>query len=125
MIQALIGPLASLVAQWFTNRAEVSKARHERKLNEIANDAQWETQAMANAMYSWKDEWWTVVLSLPIIALMFGVAFDNVMVITKVKEVFTIMSTLPEWYQYLLYIAVLASFGIKGVDKMMTFKQGN
>ena len=122
MIQALIGPVASLVSQWFTNRAEVAKAKHERKLNEIANDAQWESQAMANAMYSWKDEWWTVVLSLPVIALMVGVGMGDAELIAKVKEVFAIMSTLPEWYQYLLYIAVLASFGIKGVDKMMTFK---
>lgn len=122
MLQALIGPLASLATQWFSNRAEVAKAKHERKLNEIANDADWESKAMANAMYSWKDEWWTVVLSLPVIFLMVGVGMGDAELIAKVKEVFAIMSTLPEWYQYLLYIAVLASFGIKGVDKMMTFK---
>lgn len=122
MLQALIGPLASLATQWFSNRAEVAKAKHERKLNEIANDADWESKAIEGAMYSWKDEWWTIVLSLPVIFLMVGVGMGDAELIAKVKEVFAIMSTLPEWYQYLLYIAVLASFGIKGVDKMMTFK---
>jgi hypothetical protein len=34
-----------------------------------------------------------------------------------VKEGFAILSTLPEWYQYLLYIAISASFGIKGVGQ--------
>lgn len=124
MIQALIGPLASLATQWFSNRAEVSKARHERKLQKIANDASWEDKAIEGAMYSWKDEWWTIVLSLPVIALMVGVGMGDTEVIFKVKEVFEILSGLPEWYQYLLYIAVLSSFGIKGVDKMLSFKKG-
>ena len=122
MWTALIQPLASVVTQWFTNRAEVSKAEHERKLAKIANDADWETKAIESSMYSWKDEWWTIVLSAPVVALMVGVGMGDAELIAKVKEVFAIMSTLPEWYQYLLYIAVLASFGIKGVDKMMTFK---
>ena len=34
-----------------------------------------------------------------------------------VKEGFDILATLPEWYQYLLYIAISASFGIKGVGQ--------
>ena len=34
-----------------------------------------------------------------------------------VKEGFQVLSTLPDWYQYLLYIAISASFGIKGVGQ--------
>jgi hypothetical protein len=34
-----------------------------------------------------------------------------------VKEGFEILATLPDWYQYLLYIAISASFGIKGVGQ--------
>ena len=34
-----------------------------------------------------------------------------------VKEGFEILNTLPEWYQYLLFIAISASFGIKGVGQ--------
>jgi hypothetical protein len=30
---------------------------------------------------------------------------------------FDVLSDLPEWYQYLLYIAISASFGIKGVGE--------
>ena len=42
-----------------------------------------------------------------------------------VKEGFAILSTLPEWYQYLLYIAISASFGIKGVGQAAKmFKKG-
>ena len=34
-----------------------------------------------------------------------------------VKDGFEILASLPEWYQYLLYIAISASFGIKGVGQ--------
>jgi len=34
-----------------------------------------------------------------------------------VQEGFKVLSTLPDWYQYLLYIAISASFGIKGVGE--------
>ena len=30
---------------------------------------------------------------------------------------FEVLNTLPDWYQYLLFIAVSSSFGIKGVGQ--------
>jgi hypothetical protein len=30
---------------------------------------------------------------------------------------------LPEWYQYLLFIAISSSFGIKGVSKLMSLRK--
>ena len=33
------------------------------------------------------------------------------------KRVLRCLPTLPDWYQYLLYIAISASFGIKGVGQ--------
>ena len=32
---------------------------------------------------------------------------------------FEVLNTLPDWYQYLLFIAVSSSFGIKGVGQAM------
>ena len=34
-----------------------------------------------------------------------------------VRNGFEVLNTLPEWYQYLLFIAISASFGIKGVGQ--------
>jgi len=34
------------------------------------------------------------------------------------------LNSLPEWYQYLLFIAVSASFGLKSADKIMGLKKG-
>ena len=43
---------------------------------------------------------------------------ENIVVVSfYVKEGFEVLATLPDWYQYLLYIAISASFGIKGVGQ--------
>ena len=36
-----------------------------------------------------------------------------------VRTGFEVLNTLPEWYQYLLFIAISASFGIKGAGQAM------
>jgi hypothetical protein len=33
------------------------------------------------------------------------------------------LSGLPEWYQYLLFIAISSSFGIRGVGKLMELRK--
>jgi hypothetical protein len=73
---------------------------------------------------SWKDEYLIVLLTLPLWSMAYAVAFDSPEVVDRVKEVFTTLGELPEYYQYLLYVAVLASFGIKGADKLMGLKKG-
>ena len=35
----------------------------------------------------------------------------------EVRAGFDVLSTLPEWYTWLLFIAVLSSIGIKGVGQ--------
>jgi hypothetical protein len=32
------------------------------------------------------------------------------------------LNMLPDWYQYLLFMAVSASFGIRGADKLLALK---
>jgi len=36
---------------------------------------------------------------------------------------FAALSKLPDWYSYLLFIAVSASFGIRGADKLMKMRK--
>ena len=56
---------------------------------------------------SWKDEWFAVVLSLPLIG-----AFIPSMV-PYVEQGFTVLSTMPDYYKAFLGGAIAASFGIK------------
>ena len=123
MWQALVSPLLSLGKQWLSNKAEEKQATHEAKLKRIAQEADWEATMAQGSLTSWKDEWFTVVLSVPVVAVGFGIALDNPLVLVRTKEALDTLSGLPEWYQYLLYIAVLSSFGIRGVDKLMELRK--
>ena len=60
----------------------------------------------------WKDEFKGLVVLLTPAVLVFIPGMRD-----HVNEGFAVLSTLPDWYQYLLFIAISASFGIKGVGQ--------
>lgn len=120
---SLLGPVADLGKTFLNNKAEKSKAKHEQQLEVIKNGAEWESK-MANASASsWKDEFWTICLAAPIFMIGYAIAVDDVAVIQRVDMAFAALDTLPEWYQYLLFLAVSASFGIRGADKLMKLRK--
>src|SRR5210317_820877 len=124
MLNLLLGPALELGKDFLKGKAEEKKAIQERKINAIQNDADWEAKMADATANSWKDEFWSIVLALPIVAIAYSVAIDDVSIIDRVKEGFAVLNDLPEWYQYLLFIAVSASFGLKSADKLMNLKKG-
>lgn len=113
MWQALIGPIFSLGKQWLENKQEKSKAKHQAELNRIYQDGAAETSLIAQMATSWKDEYWTLVVSTPVLAIMYGVATDNDKIIARVRDGMTALETMPTWFQLILSVAVLTSFGVK------------
>ena len=122
MIQALIGPIANLAGTWFQNKVEKTKAEGMAKVAEAkaratvaekvaAGEVEWEGKMAQASDNSWKDEFALVVLLAPAILVFIPGMTEYV------RNGFEILNTLPEWYQYLLFIAISASFGIKGVGQ--------
>ena len=122
MIQALIGPIANLAGTWFQNKVEKTKAEGMAKVAEAkaratvaekvaAGEVEWEGKMAQASDNSWKDEFALVVLLAPAILVFIPGMTEYV------RNGFEILNTLPEWYQYLLFIAIFASFGIKGVGQ--------
>ena len=124
MLQMLLGPAMELGKEFLQGKAEEKKAIQERKINMIQNDAEWENKMADATSNSWKDEFWSIILALPIVAVAYSVAIDDVSIIERVNQGFDALNSLPEWYQYLLFIAVSASFGLKSADKIMGLKKG-
>ena len=122
MIQALIGPIANLAGSWFENKIAKTKAEGQAKVAEAkaratvaekvaAGEVEWEGKMADATNDSWKDEFALVVLLAPAILVFIPGMREYV------KQGFVVLETLPDWYQYLLYIAISASFGIKGVGQ--------
>jgi hypothetical protein len=124
MLNLLLGPALELGKDFLKGKAEEKKAIQQRKISAIQNDADWENKMADATSNSWKDEFWSIILALPIMAVVYSVAMDDVSIIERVNEGFAALNQLPEWYQYLLFIAVSASFGLKSADKLMGLKKG-
>ena len=124
MLNLLLGPAVDLAKDFIKGKAEEKKAIQERKIQAIQNDADWENKMADATKNSWKDEWFSLILSAPLIAVAYSVAMDDSQIIARMNEAFDALNALPEWYQYLLFIAVTASFGVKGADKLMNLKKG-
>ena len=65
---------------------------------------------------SWRDEWFTIILSLPLLIVFGSIFLDKPEWITKLKEGFETLNQLPEWYIYALLAAIASSFGLKVTD---------
>ncbi len=119
MAVPIIGPLISLVTtlggSWLKRKeiqAEGKVMIEQKKLDNLAakdaSEAEWDlAQANASAN-SWKDEWLTILVSIPMI-----LAFINDETRRIVTEGFEALTGMPEWYQYAIGIVFAASFGIK------------
>lgn len=119
---ALISPITGLIGNYLNNKKEEVQARHQARLQVIQNDADWESKMAHASASSWKDEFWTIVLAVPLFCLGYSVVVDDASIVERVRNSFSTLDTLPDWYQYLLFLAVSASFGIRGADKLMKLK---
>jgi len=123
MWQSLIGPISTLVSGHLKNRTEEKQAKHKAKMQVIQNDADWESKMADASANSWKDEFWTIILAIPIFMIGYAIAADDMDVVVRVSESFKALSELPEWYQYLLFIAISSSFGVRGAKSLMEMRK--
>jgi len=121
-ILSIFAPAVGLAKTWMNNKAEEKQAVHARKLTAITNDADWESKMADATASSWKDEYLIVLLTSPVIAIMYGAMTNDPQLIERVQFGLETLELLPDWFSYLLGIGVTASFGVKGVDKFMKMR---
>ena len=123
MLQALIGPVSGLIGSWMDSKTEeqrgksaVAKAKAEAEakvmVSAATSTADWEKLMAKGSQSSWKDEWLTILFSIPLI-----VAFAGEWGRTIVAEGFAALEVMPDWYQYTLGVIVAASFGVRSATK--------
>ena len=120
MLSLLLKPLLSIAGTAVTGFVETKKAKQVAKITEIkattalreqqiAGKVAWEASAVDQMKGSWKDEVSLVVLLLPAV-LVFTPWQEHI------HQGFIALQDLPSYYHNLLYIAISASFGIKGAQ---------
>jgi len=99
----------------------INEAVTQAKITHIANgqtaDIKWENLSVTNS--GWKDEWFTIILSIPAIL----VFIPNMA--PYVKDGFAALKECPDWYQWMLGIAVGSAFGYRKIADFMKLKKGD
>ena len=124
---AALGPIANLAGSWLQGKADKNAADAELKLTEAKAKSQilrskntsvadWERIMAEGSKSSWKDEWFVIVLSIPLI-LAFIPGAEGL-----VARGFEQLSKAPDWYFYSLGIAIGASFSIRGAQALFKRK---
>ena len=123
MIGQLIGPIASIAGGWLQGKADVKAAEAKLKLTEAeakakimlskeTSIADWERIMAQGSQNSWKDEWLTILFSIPLVLVFLGDTGRQV-----VADGFAALEKMPDRYQYTLGVIVAASFGVRSATK--------
>lgn len=117
-VKALLSPIAEGFKSWNDGRvkikeakinAEVARYNAQAKVAEMVQqqEGDWDIEALRQSQYSWKDEWFTIILSLPFIGAFIPKVQDYVIV------GFNYLNETPDWYRLAFLGAVCASFGLR------------
>lgn len=124
MLQAFLGPVANLAGSWLQGKADKNAATAKLKLVEAESKAKillsketstadWERIMAENSDGSWKDEFFSIILAIPLF-LCFIPGMEGV-----VAHGFEQLSMAPDWYFWALLTAISSSFGVKGAKQFM------
>ena len=123
MINLLLQGLMGVASDAIGGYVETKKAKAKQKLvqieaettimeKQIAGEIDWDVTAQKNSSGSWKDEYLTILFSIPLLLCFLPFTVEYV------ERGFQALSMTPDWYKYTLGVIVSASFGIKGATKM-------
>jgi hypothetical protein len=118
MIGQIIGAVGGLASSYLDGKVAIQKANAEIRVKQATGELDWDIAAMNSTQNSWKDEWITLLFSIPLILAFCGDWGNQI-----VQAGFTALETMPTWYQYSLGGIVSASIGMRSVSKFFTGKK--
>tara|TARA_E500000318_G_C3525418_1_gene198192 strand:- start:166 stop:549 length:384 start_codon:yes stop_codon:yes gene_type:complete len=127
MINILLQGLLGVAGEAVTGYMDTKKAKAKQKLvkieaetslmeKKIKGEIDWDVEAVKGSKESWKDEYLTILFSIPLLLCFLPFTVDYV------ERGFEALALTPDWYKYTLGVIVSASFGIKGASKMFNKK---
>ena len=120
MIWGLLGTVAKGAVDVIKTKTETKKLMAEAEQTHIRTmaegDIEYAIATQKNMQNSWRDEWFTVILSLPLLIVFGAIFFGKPEWIDKLQEGFSTLNNLPEWYIWALMASIASSFGLKISD---------
>jgi uncharacterized ion transporter superfamily protein YfcC len=119
----------SIAKMAFQTGAHVMKNRQQTKMlvsdaerlhaQKMANgEVEYKKAVMANNNQGWKDEFVLILVSAPVMLLIWSIFSEDPEIMKKVEMFFEYFNNMPFWYQALFIGVVSAIYGLKGADIM-------
>jgi len=123
----MIGLLAKLLPSGIKLGMDIVKNRNESKrlesvaelrhMEKMANgEVEYQKAVMTNNNQGWKDEFVLILVSSPVMLLIWSIFSDDPQIMEKVEKFFQQFNNMPFWYQALFIGVVSAIYGLKGAD---------
>ena len=120
IIGAVLGTIVNSVADWWKRREETRAMEHQTAMDikkaealsvvrrletQQQLDSEWEIEQIKQS--GWKDEWVTILVSIPLVACFIPGA------VGYVRDGFAVLETMPAWYQYSVLAVFAAALGFR------------
>jgi len=92
-------------------------AKAEVMITKLTADIEWEKSMADSTRFSWKDEFWTIVLAIPLI----GAFVPGVVQI--MEDGFNVLAMMPQWYGIAVGAAISAAFGKNVIQYFTNMKK--
>lgn len=117
----LVSPITNVFVKRNDNKTKIKAKQIDRLVNSDDKLAEWEAIQAESGANSWKDEWITLIITLPIpvifISVMYSVVTGDPMIAEAAKAGVSAIKELVPNYDDLLYIVCLAAIGIKALKR--------
>ena len=114
---SILTSLAGLATSVIDSKTQVKLTEAEIKKKQLTGEIDWDIEAIKATQNSWKDEWITLLFSIPLILAFCGDWGNQIG-----QAGFTSLEAMPTWYQYSLGGIVSASIGMRSVSKFFGSK---
>ena len=100
-----------------TKRLEsVAEMRHAEKM--ANGEIEYQKAVIANNQQGWKDEFVLILVSAPVMLLIWSIFSEDPEIMKKVEMFFEYFNNMPFWYQALFIGVVSSIYGLKGAEIM-------
>ena len=93
-----------------------AQMRHAEKMS--TGEIEYKAKVIESNDKGWKDEFVLILVSLPILVLVYSIFTDDAEIRNRLDMFFEYFKNLPYWYQAIFIGVVSAIYGLKGADIM-------
>ena len=116
LIKTLVGVGGTFLQGKMDNKKAEIEGRNNAIQEKLKQSGTWDEIHAKNSGESWKDEWFTLLFSIPLVLAFIPSA------VPYVEQGFRVLELMPDWYKQALAVLVAASVGYQKLTQLFTKK---